>query len=397
MKTYDEINKKIESGKAVVLTADEIIDYVDKKGLEKAAQEVDVVTTATFGPMCSSGCFLNFGHSKPKIRISEGWIDDVLCYSGIAAVDLFLGATQLRHNDPANMYYPGEFKFGGGHVIEKLVAGEKCQLFALSYGTDDYPLKEIRTWFDINDLNQAIMVNPRNCYQNYNVAVNCSDKPVYTYLGMLKPDMQNLTYSSAGQLSPLLNDPLYETIGIGTSIWLAGSRGIVHAEGTQHSPTCERGDNDVPVEGAGTLGLTADMKQMKKDFIKGVSLKGYGVSLAVGVGIPIPILNSSILKRTTVRNREIQASVIDYSHDYQNKTGKVLAKVNYEQLIMQDEIEMLGRKIEVSSMSSYNKALEIAEILKDEIRGGKFLLSAPSASLRKEQSMKGLKVRRQEK
>lgn len=397
MKTYDEINKKIESGKAVVLTADEIIDYVDKKGLEKAAQEVDVVTTATFGPMCSSGCFLNFGHSKPKIRISEGWIDDVLCYSGIAAVDLFLGATQLRHNDPANMYYPGEFKFGGGHVIEKLVAGEKCQLFALSYGTDDYPLKEIRTWFDINDLNQAIMINPRNCYQNYNVAVNCSDKPVYTYLGMLKPDMQNLTYSSAGQLSPLLNDPLYETIGIGTSIWLAGSRGIVHAEGTQHSPTCERGDNDVPVEGAGTLGLTADMKQMKKDFIKGVSLKGYGVSLAVGVGIPIPILNSSILKRTTVRNREIQASVIDYSHDYQNKTGKVLAKVNYEQLIMQDEIEMLGRKIEVSSMSSYNKALEIAEILKDEIRGGKFLLSAPSASLRKEQSMKGLKVRRQEK
>ena len=53
MKTYDEINRKIESGKAVVLTADEIIDYVDKKGLEKAAKEVDVVTTATFGPMCS--------------------------------------------------------------------------------------------------------------------------------------------------------------------------------------------------------------------------------------------------------------------------------------------------------------------------------------------------------
>jgi len=395
MKTYDEINKKIESGKAVVLTADEIIDYVDKKGLEKAAEEVDVVTTATFGPMCSSGCFLNFGHSKPKIRITEAWIDDVLCYSGIAAVDLYLGATQLRHNDPANMYYPGEFKFGGGHVIEKLVAGEKCQLFALSYGTDDYPLKEIRTWFDINDLNQAIMVNPRNCYQNYNVAVNCSGKPVYTYLGMLKPDMQNLTYSSAGQLSPLLNDPLYETIGIGTSIWLAGSRGIVHAEGTQHSPTCERSGNDVPVEGAGTLGLTADMKKMKKDFIKGVSLKGYGVSLAVGVGIPIPILNPSILKRTTVRNKDIQASVIDYSHDYQNKTGKVLARVNYEQLIMQDEIELLGRKIEVSSMSSYNKALEISELLKDEIKRGDFLLSAPSASLQKEQSMKGLEVRRQ--
>jgi uncharacterized protein (DUF39 family) len=164
MKTYEEINAKIESKKAVVLTADEIIDYVDKKGLEAAAKEVDVVTTATFGPMCSSGCFLNFGHSKPRIRMTEAWIEDVLAYSGIAAVDIYLGATQLRHNDPANMYYPGDFAYGGGHVIEDLVAGKKLQLFALSYGTDEYPRREIRTYFTINDLNQAIMVNPRNCY-----------------------------------------------------------------------------------------------------------------------------------------------------------------------------------------------------------------------------------------
>ncbi|MBN1685389.1 MAG: hypothetical protein JW852_01985, partial [Spirochaetales bacterium] len=211
MKTYEEIQKKIESKKAVVLTAEEIIDYVDKKGLEHAAREVDVVTTATFGPMCSSGCFLNFGHSTPKIRITEAWLDDVGVYCGIAAVDVYLGATQLRHNDPANMYYPGEFRFGGGHVMEKLVAGEKVQLFGLSYGTDDYPRREIRTWFTIDDLNQAVMVNPRNCYQNYNMAVNCSDKPIYTYLGLLKPNMKNITYCSAGQLSPLLNDPYCET------------------------------------------------------------------------------------------------------------------------------------------------------------------------------------------
>ncbi|MCL2480865.1 MAG: homocysteine biosynthesis protein, partial [Spirochaetaceae bacterium] len=373
--------------------ADEIIDYVDKKGLEKAAKEVDIVTTATFGPMCSSGCFLNFGHSKPRMRITESWIDDVLCYSGVAAVDLYIGATQLRHNDPANMNHPGEFKFGGGHVIEKLVAGEKCQLFALSYGTDDYPLKEIRTLFDINDLNQAIMVNPRNCYQNYNVAINCSDKTIYSYLGILKPGMQNLTFSSAGQLSPLLNDPFYETIGVGTSVWLAGSRGIVYAEGTQHSPTCQRGENGVPIEGAGTLALTADMKKMKKEFVRGASLKGYGVSLSLGIGIPIPILNKNILKYTTVKNKDIEACVIDYSHDYQQKTGKIITKVNYDQLITQDDIKIMGKKVEISSMSSYNKSLEIAEILKEEIRRGDFLISKPSSLLPKNQSARGLQVK----
>jgi len=376
MKTYEEINAKIEAKKAVVLTAEEIIDYVDRKGLEEAAKEVDVVTTATFGPMCSSGCFLNFGHARPRIRITEAWIDDVLAYSGIAAVDAYLGATQLRHNDPANMYYPGEFRYGGGHVIEKLVAGEKLQLFALSYGTDDYPKRELRTYFTIDDLNQAIMVNPRNCYQNYNVAINCSDRPIYTYLGMLKPNMKNATYSSAGQLSPLLNDPLYETIGVGTAVWLAGSRGHVYAEGTQFASLCERGPNDVPTESAGTLALTADMKKMKKRYVRGISLVGYGVSLALGVGIPIPILDAGILKRTTVRDRDILATVIDYSKDYPECSGKYLARVSYEEL-KSGEITVQGKKVEVGSMSSYSMAQEISHILKDEIRRGEFPLSRP--------------------
>ncbi len=392
MKTYEEINEKIASKKAVVLTAAEIIDYVDKKGLETAAREVDVVTTATFGPMCSSGCFINFGHSNPKIRITEAWIDDVLAYSGIAAVDLFIGATQLRHNDPANLDYPGEFRFGGGHVIEKLIAGEKLQLFALSYGTDEYPRREIRTTFTIDDLNQAIMVNPRNCYQNYNVAVNTSNKPIYTYMGKLKPNMGNISYSSAGQMSPLLNDPLYKTIGVGTSVWLAGAHGHVYAEGTQHTSDVIRGINGVPEEGAGTLALTGDMKEMDTEFIRGVSLKGYGVSMAVGVGVPIPILNEEILKFTTITDRDIKAPVIDYSYDYPNKTGKSLATVTYEEL-KSGKVNILGKEIESSSMSSYEKALKIANILKARIADGKFHLAEPFKKLPENQKMKSLIVK----
>jgi len=62
-KSYEEINAKIRAGQAVVVTAEEIIPMVAEQGAEKVAQTVDVVTTATFGPMCSSGVFLNFGHS----------------------------------------------------------------------------------------------------------------------------------------------------------------------------------------------------------------------------------------------------------------------------------------------------------------------------------------------
>ena len=392
MKTYEQINDRIESGKAVVLTADEIMDYVDKKGVAAAAQEVDVVTTATFGPMCSSGCFLNFGHSKPRIRMSEAWIEDVLVYAGVAAVDVYLGATQLRHADPANMYYPGEFRYGGGHVIEDLVAGKTLQLFALSYGTDEYPRREIRTYFTIHDLNQAIMVNPRNCYQNYNVAVNDSDRTIYTYLGILEPGRKNATYCSAGQLSPLLNDPCYETIGVGTRVWLAGAHGHVYAEGTQHAGGCERTPNGVPKEGAGTLALTGDMKQMRPQFVRGTSFRGYGVSLALGVGVPIPILNEEVLQRTCVRDRDILAPVVDYSHDYPEKTGRVICHVNYEQL-RSGEIEVEGKKVAVGSISSYYKALEIASLLADEIRRGEFLVSRPIAPLPRDTKMKPLLIR----
>ncbi len=392
MKTYTQINERIESGKAVVLTADEIIGYVEQKGIDAAAEEVDVVTTATFGPMCSSGCFLNFGHSKPKIRMSEAWIEDVLVYTGIAAVDVYLGATQLRHGDSANMYYPGEFRYGGGHVIEDLIAGKTLQLFALSYGTDCYPQREIRTYFTIDDLNQAIMVNPRNCYQNYNVAVNDSQRVIHTYMGCLEPNRKNANYCSAGQLSPLLNDPYYETIGVGTRVWLAGAHGHVYSEGTQHAGDCERTPGGVPMGGAGTLALTGDMKQMRSQYVRGVSFRGYGVSLGLGVGVPIPILNRDVLQRTCVRDRDILAPVVDYSDEYPQNTGKIIGHVSYEQL-RSGAIELEGKRVAVGSLSSYHNALEIAHILADEIRHGEFRLAEPITPLPKDTAMKPLLAR----
>jgi uncharacterized protein (DUF39 family) len=54
--------------------------------------------------------------------------------------------------------------------------------------------------------------------------------------------MNNANYCSAGQLSPLLNDPHYRTIGIGTRIFLGGGVGYVVYYGTQHDPEVKRTD-----------------------------------------------------------------------------------------------------------------------------------------------------------
>jgi L-aspartate semialdehyde sulfurtransferase len=382
MKTIKEINEKIKNGDVVVVTAEEIIDLVEKKGLKKAAQEVDVVTTGTFGPMCSSGAYFNVGHSKPRIKLGGGvcTLNDVPAYTGFAAVDIYLGATALPDDDPRNKVYPGEFKYGGAHVIHELLTGAKVRLDAVAYGTDCYPRKRLETRISLNDLNEAVLFNIRNCYQNYNVAVNLSDKMIYTYMGALKPKMGNANYCSAGQFSPLLKDPKYRTIGVGTKIFLAGGTGFVAWHGTQHNPSVTRKPNDVPQAPSGTLAVIGDLKQMKPQWLLGTSMLGYGVSMIVGIGVPIPVLDEEVIKHAAARDEDIFTQIVDYSDSYPQCIPGSLGEVNYAQL-KSGKINIKGKDVPTGNLSSYSKAREIAGELKSWIKKGEFLLTEPVASL----------------
>ncbi len=377
-KTIEEINEKIKKGKAVVFTAEEIIGYAAEKGVKKAAQEVDVVTTGTFGPMCSSGAYFNVGHSKPRIKLGGGktTLNDVPVYVGFAAVDFFLGATAMPEDDPRNKIFPGKFTYGGGYVIEELVAGKDVRLTATAYGTDCYPRKSLETYISLREMNEAVLFNMRNAYQNYNVAVNLSDRVIYTYMGVLQSKMGNANYCSAGQLSPLLNDPLYKTMGIGTRIFLGGGVGYVVGNGTQHNPGVKRTDTGVPKMPAGTLSVTGDLKMMSPKWLRGTSFTGYGVTLTVGIGVPIPILDEEILRYTMVRDEDILAQVVDYSEAYPQCIPGSLGEVNYRQL-KSGKITVQGKEIPTAGLSSYLRAKEIAQTLKEWIETGKFLLTKP--------------------
>ena len=380
-KTYKEINEKIKQGKAVVVTAEEMIDIVERHGHVEAARRIDVVTTGTFAPMCSSGAFLNFGHTSPRIKVSKVWLNDVPAYGGIAAVDCYIGATAIAEGDPLNSVYPGEFNYGGGHVIEDLVAGNVIRLRAEGYGTDCYPARKYEKNITINDLRNAILCNPRNAYQNYSCAVNRSDKTIYTYMGVLRPRMANANYSTAGQLSPLFNDPYYMTIGIGTRIFLGGAQGYIAWHGTQHNPNAARGKNGVPKEGAGTIATIGNLKEMNPGWLVGASMLGYGVSLYVGIGIPIPILNEDMARYTSVKDEDIYTQIFDYSMDYP-KGGvlKSIGEVSYKEL-HSGEITLHGNRVVTAPLSSYYKARDIAHILKEWIERGDFFLGEPQQNL----------------
>lgn len=374
-KTIAEINARIKQGKAVVLNAAEMTEAVRRMGKAKAAREVDVVTTGTFSPMCSSGLLFNIGQqSPPALRTSSVSLNNVPAYAGVAAVDAYLGATETAADDPHNKVYPGKFTYGGGHVIEDLVSGRPVRLKASSYGTDCYPNRGIERDVTLAQLPFAQLLNPRNCYQNYNVAVNVTNRTIYTYMGPLKPNLKNANFATAGLLSPLFNDPYLRTIGLGTKIFLGGGIGWVLGAGTQHNPNPKRTERGLPLSAAGTLMLRGDLKGMKPRYLRGLSFLGYGCTLAVGVGIPIPVLDEDMAWFTGVGNDDILMPVKDYGHDYPNCDPRVLRHVSYEELLS-GEIQVLDKRVETVPLTSYTLSLEIADQLKAWIASGEFTLT----------------------
>ncbi|KXA89607.1 hypothetical protein AKJ57_05105 [candidate division MSBL1 archaeon SCGC-AAA259A05] len=359
-KSIPEINERIKEGEAVVVTAEEMVDIVEEEGEVGAAEEVDVVTTGTFGAMCSSGAWLNFGHADPPIKLDRAWLNDVEAYAGGAAVDAYVGATSRSEREG--------LEYGGGHVIEDLIRGEEIELRGTGYGTDCYPRRNVETSVSLEDLNQAVLCNPRNAYQKYNAASNSRGVVIHTYMGTLLPEFGNVTFSGSGTLSPLNNDPRYETIGPGTRIFLGGAQGYVFWEGTQHSPK----------EGMGTIMTVGDLKEMSPEYVRGVTIEDYGTSLYTGIGIPIPVLNEQVAGRAGVPDEEISTKILDYGTPRRERP--VLRKATYAEL-KSGEVELEGEERPVSPLSGLKKAREISETLKDWIEGGNFLLSAPGEKL----------------
>jgi uncharacterized protein (DUF39 family) len=362
MRTLEEINEKIKKGKAVVLTAKEAKELATRESVKEVARKVDVVTTATFGPMCSSGVFLNLGHTSPKMKMQEVYLDGVRAHGGLGAVDIFLGATESS-SEKAN--------FGGAHVICKLIRGEKVEVEASGRPSDCYPRDFIRGAITLDEINQAYFFNPRNCYQNYNAATNSSDRILRTYMGVLLPAFGNLSYSGAGEISPLLNDPDLRTIGIGTPVFFCGGIGYVSWEGTQFNRDQQRDAKTATPIGPGvTLAIIADLREVQADLIKPIVIPGYGVSLSVSIGMAIPVFDEEMALRVSVRNRDIRTRIIDFA------TGEEIGLVNYQELI-ENNVVIRGKKVRAVTMSRNKEAQRITSILKEWVSSQRFPLCEP--------------------
>ncbi len=389
MRTIAEINHKISRQCAVVLTVEELKARVAKVGIAQTAKEVDVITTGTFEPMESSGAIINLGHTDPPIKIRRCWLDGVPAYSGFGAVDLYLGVTQAvestdREESRASVSEakPQALR-GGGHVISDLIAGKPVQLRAIGQVTDCYPRATFETTITRNTINQFYLFNPRNLYQNFIVGVNGGDRPLFTYLGPLQPRLANAVYSNPGAISPLLNDPQLQLIGIGTRIFLGGGIGYVAWEGTQHFPLQKRLPNSTPIGPAATLALIGDAKQMDARWVRGCYFKSYGPSLMLGVGVPLPVLNEEVVAKCAVQDKDLVAPVVDFS--IPRRVRPTFGLLSYAQL-KSGRITIDGKSVRVAPLASFALSRQVASQLKQWIEAGTFTLTEPVAPIPMERS-----------
>ncbi|MBW4417850.1 MAG: homocysteine biosynthesis protein [Myxacorys californica WJT36-NPBG1] len=388
MRSIAEINDKIQRGQAVVRTVEEVKAQVAEVGVAQTAKEVDVVTTGTFEPMESSGAILNLGQTDPPIKIRQCWIDGVLAYAGFGAVDLYLGASQAAEYSGATELSDAEERRegaetrvrqrGGGHVIEELIAGHSVPLRAVGQVTDCYPRASFETTISRDTINQFYLFNPRNLYQNFIVGVNGGDRALFTYLGPLQPRLGNAVYSNPGAISPLLNDPDLDLIGIGTRVFLGGAIGYVTWEGTQHFPLQKRLPNRTPIGPAATLALVGDAKQMDAKWVRGCYLRGYGPSLMLGVGIPLPVLTENVIVHCAVQDQDLVAPIVDFS--IPRRVRPTFGLVSYAQL-KSGKLMIDGKSVRVAPLASIYRSRQVALELKQWIEQGTFTLTEPVSSI----------------
>jgi putative methanogenesis marker 16 metalloprotein len=293
VRSFPEILQRLERGNALILTSQEVCELVDR-GDKATLEEVDVVTTATRAIMSGTYAVLSFPVARPGtlLRAKRVWINGVETTVGpcpnenLGVVDLVVFGT-AHSRDRKN--------YGGGHLFRDLVEGKPA---LVEVETDDG--KSIQAEVGLKEMPFARLIGSRHAFKNYSAFVNPGDKPVSTifHARQLESNCQSATFSGCGQINPVKNDPLLETIGMGTRILLNGAEGFVTGTGTRSSK--ERPN----------LSGFADMHFMNPEFMGGF-VTSAGPECICSWAVPIPVASKTILQEIARQDKEISLPVMD--------------------------------------------------------------------------------------
>jgi len=289
-KTIGEINTRIARGDAAVYTAAELKDLA-RDGERFSVDDVDVVTTGTFGVMSGTLAILHVPVSDPGSfdHADKAWLNGVPAIPGpcpnerLGSVDLVVYGTSRADRS-----------YGGGHLFRELVEGAPVEVDIESGG------RRFTRTVTLDELGSARLLTTRSAFKNYGGFLNLRPgtvKTIFSVRGLSGPSGE-LSVSGCGDINPLQNDPALLTIGVGTRILLNGGIGYILGQGTRSS-------RDKP-----NLSAFADMRRMNPEMMGGF-VSSLGPECTSSVAIPIPVLDDTILSQLMVTNEDIPLPVSD--------------------------------------------------------------------------------------
>ena len=379
-RNIDEINEKIRRQKAVVLTVEEAKSLIKEKGIKHFFNNIDIVTCASFEMNTNAILYLSFGQTDPLIYFSEGYLNDVPIYV-TGSTDLVISMVAFSKENP---------EYSGASVLCDILNGKDVHLKVSGRSLEVFPNKDFDTWINIKNLNSGRLLLNQSINQNGIVATNSGNKDINSHMGTLIGNIENSTYNSTSYLNPLVNDPFCKTIGVGTYVWLSGSRGIVLGHGSNHNPKQKRNDHGIPVGPAITLSIIADIESMQPKWVRAGFIKSFGPVLYIGVGIPIPVLNEEIAEYLAITDEYIHSTIVDFA--IPRRTKPIFGQCTYAEL-RTSTVEINNKPTLAAPLASMSWTIEICKILKDKILNNKFLLSMPILPVNMESETKKLNSR----
>jgi len=362
MRTYDEINEKILTSKVKVLTALEAKSYIKEKGVNSFFSNIDVVTCASFEMHTNALLYLSFGQTDPMIYFQEVLINGVPAYP-TGPTDIAISCVSSSKDD---------INYSGANVLEDLLLGKNLHLKAIGKHLGVFPNREFETWFNLNDVNQSRLLLNQSLNQNNIVACNSSDHDINSHMGTLIGKLENSTFNSSTFLNPLINDPFCKTIGVGTSVWVAGSKGVIVGHGSHHNPNQKRNEHGIPVGPSITLSSIVDISSMNPKWVKPGHIQSFGPVLFIGVAIAIPVLDKEIAEHLSITDNQIHTTIVDFS--IPRRTKPTFGQCTYFEL-RTSTVSINNKPTLTAPLTSMAYSIESCNELKNDILNKKFILS----------------------
>jgi len=302
MKTIEEINEKIARNDAIILTAAELKSMI-RDGQEVTVDDVDVVTTGTFGVMSGTMAVMMVPVAgKCSFERADAiWLNGVPAQPGPCPNER-LGVVDLVINGTAH----ADDRYGGGHLFRDLVKGKEIDVLVEAHG------RRYENRVTLDDIDFARIITTRLAFKNYHALINPTSttiSSIFSVTGLTGPFTET-TVSGCGEINPLQNDPSHRSIGVGTRVLLNGAPGYIMGKGTRASP-------DKP-----NVSAYADMKGMDPTMMGGMKT-AHGPECLTSLAVPIPVLDDEILLGLKILDQNVPLSVSDVN----GRTAH--AKVNY--------------------------------------------------------------------